>query len=322
MVNSLEVFHKSNCKMKNNCISIIFISKGKNSSKHIDINVNLIRFVLVLFLGLACFSVASFYLYYFTPGTTKINSDSQVHIIPELNQGIQAVTSETEKNEGYEEAFELNFPLFRIKNHKTENAGTGTEVNEKITKKLREVERKLIDMQKLLKKKGIDKKLSIGGHYIPSDRLSDEYLDAVDKDIENLSKIFREYPIGKPIQVLVSSGYGYRIDPFNKKRKAFHSGVDFSTHYGTSVKSTADGVVQMAGGYKGYGKCVIIKHKNGYKTLYGHLSKINVTKGQKIAPGDKIGEVGSTGRSTGPHLHYEVIKNGKRVNPKKYLTMG
>ena len=78
-------------------------------------------------------------------------------------------------------------------------------------------------------------------------------------------------------------------------------------------------MVEKAKYVKGYGKHVIIKHKKGYKTLYGHLSKIEVAKGQKVEAGEKIGELGSTGRSTGPHLHYEIIKYGKRINPKKYV---
>ena len=306
--------------MKKNNVSIVLVSKGKNPSRHIDININLIRFGVVLFVGFICFSLA--YLYFdYLPGKLAEIGNSNVHVIPELNQGVQAVTGDPEKDEEYEEVLELDFPLFEVENGKIGNASTGTEVDEKITNRLLEVERKLIDMQELLKKKGIKKKLSVGGDYIPADRLSDEYLDAINKDIENLSKVFRVYPIGKPAHGLISSAYGYRKDPFHK-RKAFHSGIDFDSNHGVSVKSTADGVVERAGWYKGYGKCVIIRHENGYKTLYGHLSRISVKRGQKIESGEVIGRVGSTGRSTGPHLHYEILKNGKRINPKKYLTMG
>jgi len=306
--------------MKKNNISIVLVSKGKNPSRHFDININLIRFTAALFIGFICFSVA--YIYSdFLPGKFTLKNNQQVHIIPELGKGVRAEISEPEKSGEYGEVLELDFPLFELDNGRIENATNGNQVDDKITNRLLEVERKLIDMQELLKKKGIKKKLSVGGEYIPADRLSDEYLDAINKDIDNLSKVFRVYPIGKPARGLISSGYGYRKDPFHK-RKAFHSGLDISSRYGVSVKSTAEGVVEKAGWYKGYGKCVIIRHESGYKTLYGHLSKITVKRGQKIASGEVIGRVGSTGRSTGPHLHYEIIKNGKRINPKKYLTMG
>jgi murein DD-endopeptidase MepM/ murein hydrolase activator NlpD len=145
--------------------------------------------------------------------------------------------------------------------------------------------------------------------------------DAINNDLDDLSEVFFTYPIGKPTRGKISSFFGYRKDPFHK-RKALHTGIDFSAGTGTSVITTADGVVKSAGWRKGYGKCIIVQHKSGYKTLYGHLSKIKVIKGQKVKSGDLIGKVGSTGRSTGPHLHYEVYKDGKRINPKNYLSMG
>ena len=114
------------------------------------------------------------------------------------------------------------------------------------------------------------------------------------------------------------SGYGYRVDPVYKTMQ-MHTGMDFTADKGTEVYATGDGVVEVVEGKLwGYGQCIIINHGFGYKTLYGHLSAFDVKQGQKIKRGELIGRVGSTGKSTGPHLHYEVIKNGEKVNPIGY----
>lgn len=128
-------------------------------------------------------------------------------------------------------------------------------------------------------------------------------------------------PMGYPSNYIVNSTFGYRGDPVRRGRVEFHAGLDFKGRKGDPVKSTADGKVIMAGWYQGYGKCVRIRHKNNLETLYGHLSKINVKAGQVVSTGQVIGNVGSTGYSTGNHLHYEVRKNGKPVNPKTYLNV-
>lgn len=114
------------------------------------------------------------------------------------------------------------------------------------------------------------------------------------------------------------SGYGFRIDPVYKTRQ-MHTGMDFTADKGTEVYATGDGVVELVERKLwGYGKCVVINHGFGYQTLYAHLNDYKVRQGQKIKRGELIGFVGSTGKSTGPHLHYEVIKNGKKVNPIAY----
>ena len=114
------------------------------------------------------------------------------------------------------------------------------------------------------------------------------------------------------------SGFGYRIDPIYKT-VAMHTGMDFTADKGTEVYSTGDGVVELVESKLwGYGKSIIINHGFGYKTLYAHLSAFKVRQGQKIKRGELIGLIGSTGRSTGPHLHYEVIVNGVKVNPIGY----
>lgn len=116
----------------------------------------------------------------------------------------------------------------------------------------------------------------------------------------------------------MASGYGHRIDPIYKTRR-MHTGMDFTADKGTEVYATGDGVVELVEVKRwGYGKQIVINHGFGYKTRYAHLSGFKVRRGQKVKRGDLIGLVGSTGKSTGPHLHYEVLRNGKPVNPIGY----
>ncbi len=116
----------------------------------------------------------------------------------------------------------------------------------------------------------------------------------------------------------MASGFGYRSDPFTKIRK-FHYGMDFTARTGTPIYATGDGVVHKAdASLSGYGNHIEINHGYGYKTLYAHLSKYKCKPGQRVKRGDIIGYVGSTGRSQAPHLHYEVFKNGERVNPLNF----
>ena len=122
-------------------------------------------------------------------------------------------------------------------------------------------------------------------------------------------------PINNEDLTRMASGYGWRSDPFTKARK-MHWGMDFTAPKGTPIYASGDGKVTRAdNNSSGYGKHIRIDHGYGYLSLYGHLSKYNVKKGQKVKRGDLIGFVGSTGRSQGPHLHYEVFKDKERINP-------
>jgi len=115
------------------------------------------------------------------------------------------------------------------------------------------------------------------------------------------------------------SGYGNRRDPFTF-RMAFHSGIDFPAAKGTPIYASAGGVVVYSGQRKDYGQTVEIDHGAGLVTRYAHASKLIAKKGQIVMPGQQIAEVGSTGRSTGAHLHFEILKDGRFVNPKTYLN--
>jgi murein DD-endopeptidase MepM/ murein hydrolase activator NlpD len=123
-----------------------------------------------------------------------------------------------------------------------------------------------------------------------------------------------------PVEGQVTGSFGERIDPFNGEG-AFHSGVDIGSSYGHAIVAPADGVVTLTDTLGGYGKTIMIDHGNSICTRYGHLSGFAVTPGQRVQRGDVIGYVGESGRSTGPHLHYEVRINDTPVNPYKYLRM-
>ena len=129
-------------------------------------------------------------------------------------------------------------------------------------------------------------------------------------------------PAGWPVAGRLESSYGVRSDPFSQEG-AYHTGLDITAPIGTRVSVTADGVVMAAGfgaGLAGYGRIVIVDHGNGYQTYYGHLSRVMVMPGQQVRQGDAVGEVGMTGRTTGPHLHYEVRVGAAPVNPYRFLN--
>jgi murein DD-endopeptidase MepM/ murein hydrolase activator NlpD len=129
-------------------------------------------------------------------------------------------------------------------------------------------------------------------------------------------------PLGPPVRATaISSGFGYRKDPF-LHRPALHAGLDFVAPSGTEVRATAPGVVVSAGWSGGYGQMVEIRHANGVSTRYGHLSQVLVGSGASVSAGTLVGRVGSTGRSTGPHLHYETRREGSAVDPQAYLSAG
>ena len=147
-------------------------------------------------------------------------------------------------------------------------------------------------------------------------------LDEILKLAKEKNKLLAAIPAIQPVKneqmKRVASGFGYRSDPFTKVRK-MHEGMDFTAKTGTPIFATGDGVVKNADNSKsGYGNHIEISHGYGYLTLYAHLSKYKVKRGQRVKRGDIIGYVGSTGRSEAPHLHYEVHKDGKVVNPLNF----
>lgn len=126
-------------------------------------------------------------------------------------------------------------------------------------------------------------------------------------------------PTGRPINKgWISSYFGMRADPFSGKRE-HHDGIDFAGKDGADVKAVAAGVITWAGDRYGYGNLVEINHGNGFVTRYGHNKEVKVELGQKVEKGDVLAAMGSTGRSTGPHVHFEVLRHGRPVNPERYI---
>lgn len=148
----------------------------------------------------------------------------------------------------------------------------------------------------------------------------DEVVDLCKQHDEMLKCIPAIQPVSNKDLKQTASGYGMRIDPIYKTIK-FHAGMDFSANTGTPIYATGNGTVVKAGWESAYGNLIKIDHGFGYVTWYAHLSKIRVRAGQKVMRGEVIGEVGNTGKSTGPHLHYEVHVKGKVVNPVNYYFM-
>ena len=222
-----------------------------------------------------------------------------------------------------------------------------------LTQQANNIENKMSELRRLeneLKQwtKGADKPVQVaslhsgeGGRFIPvhnDDILAladktykryaalDEEIDAlindlraVKKEAEAYQELLRMTPTIWPVDSRqVTSAFGYRQDPFTLS-PSFHSGLDIAAPLDTAVYATADGTVSEAGYGSANGNYIVIRHGNGIQTKYLHLNKILVKPGKKVKKGQKIGLVGSTGRSTGPHLHYEVIKNGKTVDPETYI---
>ena len=158
-------------------------------------------------------------------------------------------------------------------------------------------------------------------------------LEALGREITSRERSFRELknlleekrsvlastPTVWPVRGLITAGYGYRVSPFTGQRE-MHEGLDIAAPHGTPIVATADGVVSFAGPLAAFGNVVFINHGHGFTTFYAHTSSIRVQEGKPVKRGDAIAHVGTSGRTTGPHVHYEVQLNGTTVNPLKYIV--
>jgi len=149
-------------------------------------------------------------------------------------------------------------------------------------------------------------------------RTLDERLAGLEKKLAQQNALLANTPSIEPVPGLITCGFGERSDPFTEE-PAFHTGIDISSPRGHSIVASAGGTVVRAGWVNGYGRCVEVAHGLGLRTLYGHLDEIHVIEGQHVSRGEAIGVVGTTGRSTGPHLHYEVRLDNRAVNPLPYI---
>lgn len=170
----------------------------------------------------------------------------------------------------------------------------------------------------------VDEQVGIGGPETVA--LMEKAADTLERNARQVGDRLRSellrlasIPSGLPINGYISDGFGIRRNPFSGEGREFHEGLDIAADFGTPVTATADGLVIWAAPHAGYGNAVVLYHSNGITTRYGHLSRISVEPGQRVRRGDQIGNVGSTGRSTGPHVHYEIRENDQPLDPQRYL---
>ena len=192
-------------------------------------------------------------------------------------------------------------------------------VREKFTR----IDKELSTINGFLKARGIQTpcKGSQGGEtdhdVISTNEISNFYEGYLNRIIYDVSYT----PMGLPFTGAITSEFGHRENPFGGSEIETHKGLDIKGPIGARVKAVAKGEVEFAGLKGGFGNCIVLKHGNGFETLYGHLSKILVSMGQQIDIGQQIGLIGSTGRSTGAHLHYEIHRNGQKINPEDFLKL-
>ena len=185
------------------------------------------------------------------------------------------------------------------------------------------IDKQLSSIQGFLKARGIQtaSKGAQGGEaeddIISTAEITNFYEEYLTRVIHNISYT----PLGLPYQGAITSTFGQRENPFSGIGIETHKGLDIQGPYGAPVKAMAKGRVVFAGPKGGFGNCIILNHGNGFETLYGHLSKILVNVGEEIEISQQIGNIGSTGRSTGPHLHYEIHKYGQKINPQAFLNL-
>lgn len=216
-----------------------------------------------------------------------------------------------------EELKELSSQNSRLKKQVAELEREKKETVEELAKRIETI-------NSIMKRVGIKVESSgEGGTAVPVEKvLTDPEIDlkelipGVDSLIENL----KSTPVGYPTTGRITSDFGLRRNPITGALE-FHLGVDIANRWGTPVRATAEGRVVKAGWCGLLGRCVEIEHGNGFKTFYGHLAKVIVHKGQKVERGMIIGIMGSTGRSTGPHLHYAIKYRGRVINPEPFLEV-
>ena len=188
------------------------------------------------------------------------------------------------------------------------------------------------DMSKELARKArmehspeIDELVGIGGPETVA--ALDKAADHLEREVRHINDRLRSdilrlasIPRGLPVKGYVTDGFGMRRNPFNGEGREVHEGLDIAVDFGAPVTATADGLVIYAAPHAGYGNLVIVYHSNGITTRYGHMSRISTEAGQRVSRGDQIGNAGSTGRSTGPHVHYEIRENDQSVDPLRYVS--
>ena len=196
-------------------------------------------------------------------------------------------------------------------------------VNDKVWQSSFEKSEKFNELRKLPNSELLselnERLLKLQKQFVAQNKSFDQLLSMAQNKKEYLARIPAIQPVANKKLERIGSGFGYRTDPFYRTQR-FHAGIDFTAPRGVEVYATADGTIEsVTTEIWGYGQHIVINHGNGFTTLYGHLSKFIAKRGQKVVRGQLIGLVGSTGKSTAPHLHYEVHKNGEKLNPAYFF---
>jgi len=191
-----------------------------------------------------------------------------------------------------------------------------------IKNKINNIENNIMFLNNYLRERGLKPvEKNVGGELDTNKRIDLSVYEFYNNYTALMLATANNLPLGYPHYGELRSDYGYRSNPFGGRGSEFHKGLDLKGNIGDTVRCTGDGIVEKADWDKGYGKCIVIKHCNGIECIFGHLSEFNVTAGQKVKAGDVIGFIGTTGRSTGPHLHYEIRVNGVDINPHGFLNL-
>lgn len=193
---------------------------------------------------------------------------------------------------------------------------------------MQDVQRKLAEAAGVKASADVAQNIGSGGPEIKDPKSLEQLAASLDAELLQIKEVIDSrqiklsaIPSSWPVRGYVSDGFGGRANPFGGGGYENHPGIDIATTFGTAIEATGDGIVIFAGSYGGYGNLVVIDHGYGITTRYGHMSRIDVTVGQHVHRGMRIGAVGSTGRSTAPHCHYEVRLHDRAVNPMNYLPV-
>ena len=208
---------------------------------------------------------------------------------------------------------------------------TSAEVNAKLAA-LQKSEQMVVELQKYLNARGIrvkpavitpvpGKPVAAAGGPLRASSNAAAFTGNFAGDAQSILQAIERTPLGVPHGGALTSLFGNRANPFTGRGSEEHGGIDFKGNTGEPIRATATGKVAFAGVQGGYGNVVRINHGNGYETVFAHLSAIKVQVGDTVKSGDVLGLLGSTGRSTGPHLHYEVQRNGQRLDPEQFLSL-
>ena len=304
--------------MKNNGYKIIFIKEGKFDLKQINVT----PFHLGLIVSLIIATTCSFFFIFSDQfvewaGSREIkkhrsNNAKLVKIIEENQIRIEDMAKQLEFIKQQDDLLRKLVKLPPI--HKdVRKLGTGGKKGKDVSEDLEY----LLPLEEEISLFQINEQLDMVNRIINLESLSyGELLAKGEKNKDIIKRFPAIHPINKDLAKF-SSGYGYRRDPFTHKY-TFHDGHDFSARTGTPVYATAEGRIKISKYYSTYGNYIEIDHGGGYVTIYGHLSNRKVKVGEKVIRGQKIGEVGNTGRSTAPHLHYEIQYRRKSIDPTNF----